>query len=228
MDIRVLADPTAVAHAVARELTTRVQASEHFSLALSGGKTPKRLYETLAEPPYRDEIPWHRMEIFFGDERAVSPDHPDSNYRMAYDTLLSNVPARAHRMKAELGCADEYQRVIEEKVEGHAFDLVLLGIGTDGHTASLFPGTAAVNETSKWVGMNDVPQLATRRMTFTFPLINGAKRVWILSCGADKKDMVDRCFLAKTARFEEHPVVGVRPTGGELVLWLDEAARGNA
>ena len=120
-----------------------------FSLALAGGSTPKRLYELLAEPPFRDGIPWDAVEIFFGDERSVPPEHPDSNYGMAHRALLSKVPVAAHRMVAESGEADAYERLVRERVAEKrdgipAFDLILLGMGKDGHTASLFPGTAAL------------------------------------------------------------------------------------
>ncbi len=201
-----------------------------FSLALAGGSTPKRLYELLAEPPFRDGISWDAVEIFFGDERSVPPEHPDSNYGMAHRALLSKVPVAAHRMVAESGEADAYERLVRERVAEKrdgmpAFDLILLGMGKDGHTASLFPGTAALQETGRLVVMNDVPQMQTRRMTFTYPLINAAKRVWVLVPGADKREKVAECVSAlKKPGERPYPVTGVRPAHGELVWWLDEAS----
>jgi 6-phosphogluconolactonase len=203
------------------------------TIALSGGSTPKLLYETLAQPPFRDSVGWNRLELFFGDERSVPPDHQDSNYRMAHEALLSHVPIEAHRMHAEAGEADAYERLVRERISETqdgipVFDLILLGMGGDGHTASLFPGTKALDERSRLVVMNDVPQMKTQRMTFTYPLINAARRVWVLVPGADKRERVKECLdaLAKPAGGRPHPIVGVQPTHGELVWWLDEGSAG--
>jgi 6-phosphogluconolactonase len=203
------------------------------AIALSGGSTPKLLYETLAQPPFRDSVLWERLELFFGDERSVPPDHPDSNYRMANEALLSRVPVVAHRMHAERGEADAYERLVRERIAATrdnipVFDLILLGMGGDGHTASLFPGTEALAERSRLVVMNEVPQMKTRRMTFTYPLINAARRVWVLVPGADKRERVKQCLdaLAKPTGERPHPIVGVQPTHGELIWWLDEGSAG--
>ena len=205
------------------------------SVALSGGSTPKLLYEVLAQPPFRDSVRWDRLELFFGDERSVPPDHPDSNYRMAHAALLSHVPVAAHRMHAETGEADAYERLVRERIgetrDGiPVFDLILLGMGGDGHTASLFPGTKALDEHDRLVVMNEVPQMKTRRMTFTYPLINAARRVWVLVPGADKRERVKECLdaLAKPSGERPHPIVGVQPAHGELVWWLDEGSAGAA
>ncbi|MGH7803657.1 MAG: 6-phosphogluconolactonase, partial [Candidatus Binatia bacterium] len=173
--------------------------STPVTIALSGGSTPKRLYETLAKPPFAAAVPWARAEVFFGDERAVPPDHADSNFAMVERALLGEIPIVTHRMRAEAGEAEAYEQKIRERValgpDGvPSFDLILLGIGQDGHTASLFPGTAATTERTRLVVMNDVPKLATRRMTFTYPLLNAAKRVWVLAAGSDKRDIVGNCL----------------------------------
>jgi len=201
------------------------------TIALSGGSTPKLLYETLADPPFRDSVRWNRLELFFGDERSVPPDHKDSNYRMANQALLSHVPVKAHRMHAETGEAAAYERLVRERIRANrdgipVFDLILLGMGGDGHTASLFPGTKALEERQRLVVMNEVPQMQTRRMTFTYPLINAAQRVWVLVPGADKRQRVRECLdaLAKPDGEKPHPIVGVQPTHGELVWWLDEGS----
>ena len=120
-----------------------------FTVALSGGSTPKLLYETLSGEPFRKGIPWERVEFFFSDERAVPPQHTDSNYRMAWEALLSKVPSQAHRMEAEGGEARVYEQLLRTRVPARrsgipGFDLLLLGVGPDGHTASLFPGTEAL------------------------------------------------------------------------------------
>ena len=227
----VVADQIALAKEAAercaRIAEEAVALAGRFTIALSGGSTPKLLYERLASREIRERIPWSRIEIFLGDERPVATDHPDSNFGMARDALLAHVAVRAHPMPAAIGDADAYERLVRERVAPGrqgipAFDLILLGIGSDGHTASLFPGTTALDERERLVVMNDVPQHATRRMTFTYPLVNAARRVWVLATGAAKRDVVAACLRgADPAR---HPAAGVRPRDGELVWWLDEPA----
>jgi 6-phosphogluconolactonase len=204
-----------------------------FTVALSGGGTPRLLYRTLAADPFRSEMPWDRVELFFGDERAVPPSHGDSNFRMVKEALLDHVPVRAHRMAAEADDAAAYEKLLAERVAEKrggfpVLDVVLLGVGKDGHTASLFPGTPALDETARWVVMNDVPQLDTRRMTLTYPVINNARHVWILATGADKREIVGACLAAAGDAEAQRrwPVLGVRPTHGELVWWLDETSAG--
>ncbi len=205
-----------------------------FTVALAGGSTPKRLYELLAAPSLRDRVAWQSLELFFGDERAVPPDHADSNYGMARRALLDHVPVTAHRMAAERDDADGYARLLGERIGKRrdgvpVLDLVLLGMGDDGHTASLFPGTRALAERTRWAVMNDVPQLGTRRMTLTYPILNAAERVWVLIAGAGKRERVAECLAA--AGRDEHPppypILGVRPSPGELIWYLDQAAAGS-
>jgi 6-phosphogluconolactonase len=228
-------DAEAVAAAAAARLAELAAAAPRapFTVALAGGSTPRRLYELLAAEPLAARVPWERVECFFGDERAVAPDHPDSNFRMASEALLGRVPVTAHRMAAEAGDAGAYERLLAERIPARregvpVLDLVLLGVGEDGHTASLFPGTRALGERMRWVVMNDVPQLGTRRMTFTFRLINAAARVWILATGARKQRIVAACLGAEGGEAGAWPVRDVRPAHGELVWWLDEAAAGGA
>lgn len=228
-------DAADVAHRVAdriRDLSEESGARVR-TIALSGGSTPKRLYETLAKPPYRESVRWGALELFFGDERSVPPDHQDSNYRMAYEALLSHVTVKAHRMHAEAGEADAYEKLVRERITETRdgipiFDLILLGMGGDGHTASLFPGTKALDEGDRLVVMNEVPQMNTRRMTFTYPLINAARHVWVLVPGADKRERVKECLdaLANQPGERPYPIVGVQPTHGGLVWWLDEGSAG--
>lgn len=200
-----------------------------LSIALSGGSTPKLLYETLAAAPFGDRIPWSRVELFFGDERSVSPDHADSNYGMVKRALLDHVQVRAHRMAADVGDAEGYEKLLKERLPAAngfpVFDLVLLGIGKDGHTASLFPGTKALDEKQRWVVMNEVPQMNTRRMTLTFPVINNARRVWILATGADKQEIL---AALRTATGPTYPILRVHPEHGELIWWLDQGSAGKA
>ena len=198
-----------------------------LTIALSGGSTPKLLYETLAAEPFGDRIPWGRVELFFGDERSVPPDHADSNYGMVKKALLDRVEVRAHRMAADAGDAAGYEKLLKERLPAAngfpVFDVVLLGIGKDGHTASLFPGTAALDEKQRSVVMNEVPQMNTRRMTLTFPVINNARRVWILATGADKQEIL---AALRAATGPTYPILRVHPENGELIWWLDQGSGG--
>ncbi len=234
--IRVAADAADLARAVGEELQALAAAADEMTLfvALSGGSTPKGLYQLLARPPLVEAVRWDRFEFFFSDERAVPPDHPESNYGMVHGALLSKVKGVAHRMRAESGAAEDYERLVMERVSERrggvpVLDLVLLGMGDDGHTASLFPGTSALRERKRLVVMNEVPRLKTRRMTFTYPLINAARRVWVLAPGVAKRDIVARCLVAREQNGcqEQFPVVGARPTDGELIWWLDRASAGD-
>lgn len=229
----VLENADALVRAIAEKIWALPQSvsGRPVTIALAGGSTPKRLYEVLAQPP--QPVDWTRFEFFFGDERSVPPEHPDSNFGMANAALLAKVGAKAHRMVAEKGEAEAYARLLDERIPAKrgslpVFDLVLLGVGNDGHTASLFPGTTALDETAKTVAMNDVPQLETRRMTLTYPTLNAAARVWFLITGEGKREIVVRCRkgLADANAKRTYPMLGVRPEYGELVWWLDKAACG--
>jgi 6-phosphogluconolactonase len=204
-----------------------------FSIALAGGSTPKPLYETLAADQY---IEWARWQLFWGDERTVPPDHPESNYRMVERVLLKSLsarrtpPALVARMQGELPPDDaaalyaERLRVLPTDPLAGAlprFDLVLLGMGADGHTASLFPHTPALTESEKWVAANPVPQLDTTRLTLTFPVLNAARHVLFLVSGADKADAL-RAVLEGPPDVATYPSQGVRPVAGRLT-WLIDA-----
>jgi 6-phosphogluconolactonase len=224
-----------LAHMAARRF---YEAAEHaiadpargrFLVALSGGNTPRVFHQQLVQH-YHDLIPWERVQFFWSDERCVPPDHPDSNYRMARETLLSqiNVPeANIHRMPGERTDYDAAAADYEAEIR-HVFgvppavllrfDLILLGMGSDGHTASLFPGSAALHEQHKLVAANFVPKLNTHRMTFTYPLLNAARQVIFLVAGLDKAEPL-RDVLRGQAHLEDRPSIGVHPAPGEA-LWL--------
>jgi 6-phosphogluconolactonase len=183
------------------------------SLVLAGGTTPRRCYELLAHL----EVEWGRVAVLFGDERCVAPDHPDSNYRMARESLLDRVaPATVYRMPGELGpdeAAGAYAHVIAPVVP---LDVVLLGVGEDGHTASLFPGHPALNAHGLAVGVRDAPKPPPQRVTLTLPALQSARRVIILATGAGKADAVAR---AKRGEVPSGMIAGAR--------WLlDRAAAG--
>lgn len=233
-EIFVVPDPKALtteaAHRIIAAAETRLADSNHFfSLVLSGGSTPKALYECLAADPYRSRLNWSKVEIFFGDERAVPPDHPDSNYLMAHMAMLSKLPIpepNIHRIRTELepeAAAIEYGKLLKTKFHDHGPDLVLLGMGDDGHTASLFPETAALDEMNHRCVANFVPKLNTWRVTMTYPFLNRAKAVLILVAGAGKAQRVAE-VLAGPRDPKRLPIQEIRPTHGTLTWLLDAAA----
>lgn len=240
------------AGALAREAAARfesaagdaVRARGRFAVALAGGTTPRGLYALLAgggDPPFRERVPWGATHVFFGDERAVPPDHPDSNYRMASETLLSRVPIPAEnvrRIPAERpdprAAAEEYERTIRAFFAPPPgvtprFDLVLLGLGTDGHTASLFPGGAAIRETTRLVAAERTGRSDTWRITLTLPILNASACVMFLVSGGAKAAAL-RAVLrgpehaAESAAEAEPPARLVRPGDGRLIFLADPAA----
>ena len=208
-----------------------VRRSGRFTVALSGGSTPKGLYALLASGTIPN-IPWNKIYFFFGDERHVPPDHPDSNYRMTQETgLLSRVPtANVFRVPTEENDADiaalAYETTLRkffnlQPGEFPCFDLVLLGLGPDGHTASLFPGTAALNEKNRLVVANWIEKLQSSRITLTLPVLNQAGCVMFLVSGADKATMVREVLQNPQANL---PSQRVQPANGRLIWQLDRAA----
>jgi 6-phosphogluconolactonase len=233
-NLMVVPDVNSLNRAAVNEITMAAEAAtgEHgrFTIALSGGNTPRGVYSLLAEKA--DTFPWAKTFFFFGDERSVPPDHPDSNYRMVKEALFSKAPVQERnvfRVPAELGAekaADNYQDTLKEFFKVQAgqwprFDLILLGIGDEGHTASLFPDSAALAETSRLVAPNWIEKLRTNRITFTFPVINNASETMFLVAGPGKAEIVKSVFLAEG---EIYPVQRVRPTHGRLLWIVDQAA----
>jgi 6-phosphogluconolactonase len=215
----------AAAESFAEEAAKSVRERGRFAVALAGGSTPKALYELLATE-YRSALDWDKVHVFFGDERTVPPDHEDSNYRMAYDTLLSRVPVGSvHRMRGELDPAEAamlYEEELKRFFDGPPrFDLILLGIGEDGHTASLFPGTPALDVTDRWVVENPVEKLGTVRITLTVPAINAAKRVIFLVAGAGKARALKE-ILERDADPHKYPAKLIRAEGG--AEWMVDRA----
>jgi 6-phosphogluconolactonase len=211
-----------------------VAARGTFTVALAGGSTPRRLYALLADEqgPFRQQLPWDRMQFFWGDERHVPPDHADSNYRMAYEAMLSHVPVPAgniHRIKAEnpdaRQAAAEYAQELQACLgsEMPRLDLVLLGMGTDGHTASLFPGTAALQEQKEWVVANWVEKFHTDRITMTPPLLNHAACVIFLVQGAEKAEPL-KAVLYGEKQTQTYPSQLIQPVQGDCHWLMDQAA----
>lgn len=236
-DIRVYDDQNSLMQAAAAYATECYNAaiSDHgyFAVALSGGSTPRALFELLAVPENAQHIGWSKVHVFWGDERTVPPDHPDSNYRMAKEALLDFVALPAsnvHRISGELEpvrAAAEYEQTLRSFFAKRAgktrFDLILLGMGDDGHTASLFPDTEALNETERLVVANHVPKLDTWRITLTAPIINAAAHVAFLVAGAGKAAVLKR-VLQGPRQPHKLPSQLIQPVDGELVWLLDKAA----
>lgn len=211
-------------------------AGDRARVAISGGTTPKAAFQMLADPhePWRARMPWDKLDLFWVDERAVPPDHPDSNYRMTREALLDHVPLhpdQIHRMEGELApdvAAARYESMLRDtfRLEGAEiprFDLVALGMGPDGHTASLFPKTEALHELNRLVTANHVPQMDTWRITLTWPVINHASSVFFLIAGADKASVLHE-VLTGPRDPERLPSQLIRPSSGILTMFLDKAA----
>ncbi len=237
---RILATPAATAEAAAELFADAVvkaaQARGVARVAISGGTTPKAMFALLADAsqPFAKQVPWDKLELFWVDERCVPPDDAESNYRMTREALLSKVPLaaeRVHRMEGELEpevAAARYEAAIRNgfKLEGAetpTFDLVLLGMGDDGHTASLFPHTEALDEMSHIVVANYVPQKDTWRITLTWPVINQARQVAFLIEGAGKAQVLHDVLLGAYEP-ERYPSQIIRPASRRLTFLLDAAA----
>jgi 6-phosphogluconolactonase len=185
-----------------------IKQKDFFTVALSGGSTPKAILHLLTTPKYVHRVDWNKIYFYFGDERAVPPDHPESNYKMAMDTALKElkIPQKhIFRMKAENDGeknAADYALKISENVPEGEFDLITLGMGDDGHTASLFPHTHALTTEDHWVVFNSIPQKSTNRMTFTYPLINKAHHICFFVLGSAKASIVPKVLAGKDQPLE--------------------------
>ncbi len=231
--LEVLPDPDALARRVAAWLLAAAVAKQgRFAVSLSGGSTPKRLYENLAAAPYRDRFPWSRTHWFWGDERFVPPDDPKSNYRMVHEAMLSRaaVPAvNIHPVPTATGgpeaAASAYERELRSFYGADRldparplFDVTLLGLGSDGHTASLFPGTPALGVRDRWVAAL-VGAQPEARITLTYPALESSRQAAFLISGADKREV-----FARLRRGDESlPAARLRPTGS-LWFFADAAA----
>lgn len=235
--IRLYADHEALSRAAAELFTTETRAAlknnGRASVALSGGGTPRRTYEFLAHPPYRDQVTWEKIHIFWGDERCVPPDDPKSNERMARETLLKHVPIppeQIHPIRCEqssVKAAEQYEKLLRSHFGscGARFDLVFLGLGENGHTASLFPGTAVLNEQKLWSADVFVAEQNLHRVTLTAPAINMASKVAFLVSGTPKASVLKE-VLEGPSDPQQLPAQLIRPVDGRLI-WLvdDEAGR---
>lgn len=237
MELHIAKDPVQLSENVAAWISNYIlevlQAQERFTFVLSGGNTPRQLYSLLAKAPYNMMIPWEKIHFFWGDERDVPFDDERNNARMAFGELLDKVganPENIHVMRTDIGpeeSAAEYEKILTSYFgkEGPTFDLVLLGMGDDGHTLSLFPGTAIVHEKKAWVKSFFLESQDMYRITLTAPVVNRAACVLFLTTGAGKaitlKNVIEGTFDA-----EKFPSQLIRPQEGELHWFVDEAAAG--
>ncbi|HSF25692.1 MAG TPA: 6-phosphogluconolactonase [Blastocatellia bacterium] len=245
--VRVYRDPAEVALKAARRFARLadqyVVGCGRFTIALSGGSTPRAMNSLLAAPPFVDTVPWSSIFFFWGDERCVPPDHEDSNYRMARETLLSKVPVpeeNIFRIPAEhpdhQRAAEEYEATLKSfflKIAPKTstaplpsvprFDLILLGMGPDGHTASLFPNTTALHADDRIVVANYVDKLEAHRITLTTRTINNARNVTFIAAGEDKAEPLKQ-VLEGSPQPEVYPSQLIHPQNGSLLWMVDEAA----
>jgi 6-phosphogluconolactonase len=232
VSVTVYDDPEELAQAAAREFAARAAEAigerGRFAVVLAGGSTPRATYEILARD-YRDTIDWNNVHVFFGDERSVPPDHDDSNYKMTRESLLDHVPiGSVHRIQGELlpeEAAEAYEQELRDFFGSDdlpRFDLILLGTGPDGHTASLFPETSALEVHDRWTVANPVLKLETTRITLTVPVINAARAVYFLVAGEGKAGPVAE-ILEGNPDPREYPASLIQPENGPTWM-LDSAA----
>ncbi len=233
-EIRKFANLTELSSAAAAEISglinETVRLNGSFSMALSGGNTPRPLYHVLGTE-YRDIIPWDSVHLFWGDERYVPKDDGDSNYRMAKESLLDLIPVpdgNVHRIRTEYSIASEAATAYDKELHRYfgeseaTFDLVLLGMGKEGHTASMFPASPALAEKVRWALTVEVPATPSLRITLTLPVLNRAAAVYFLVSGDEKADALRRVFDDST-QISDCPAKGIRPAIGAVTWWTDSA-----
>jgi len=232
MNVNIAADKKGVARLFAQWLEEMARNSEKLTIALSGGSTPAVLFQLLAEQ-YKDKIDWTKLHFFWGDERCVPPDDEESNFKMANELLFEQVGvpiANIHRIKGEAPPAEEARRYAEEiksVVSSEnglpVFDLIILGMGEDGHTASIFPNQMELLKETSWCAVAQHPESGQKRITLTGPVINNARQVAFLVTGASKAEKVKAVF-SKEENSERYPAAHVRPEHGALHWFIDEAS----
>jgi 6-phosphogluconolactonase len=235
-NVEILPDAVALANRAAQLISTQaISTNNRFTIALSGGSTPNRLYELMADPnaEYRKQLPWQRMHFFWSDERPVGPDDSESNYRMANEAMLSRVVVpeeNVHRISGEKSSAQDAADAYESELRSFfelandklpRLDLILLGMGADGHTASIFPGSEVLQEKRRLVGAPWVEKLHTYRITMTLPVLNNAAAVLFLVSGEDKAAIINEVINGEPGRF---PAQSIFPSNGSLSWLLDKAA----
>ena len=221
MDVQIFSNTNDLARGAAELFV----AEQPETVALSGGSTPKLMFQMLADQ-FRDDVPWDKIHFFWSDERHVPPDDPESNYCMANEALLSHVNGIVHRIPSEnpdaAAAASEYEQTLVEvtKQTLPRLDLIFLGLGTDGHTASIFPGSEVLHETKRLVAAPYVEKVKSYRITMTLPLLNNGATVVFLVSGAEKAEIVKAVLEGEN----KYPAQAVKPTEGELIWMLDKDA----
>jgi 6-phosphogluconolactonase len=235
MELHVYNNPDELSHAVAKWIADSIAATlkqqDRFTIALSGGSTPKALHKLLAASPYKEQIDWSKLHVFWGDERAVPFDDDRNNAKMAYDTLLNFVPIPAyhiHVMRTDIGpeeSAAEYEKILHFYFDQTptSFDLVLLGMGDDGHTLSLFPGTAAVHEEKAWTIAYFLKAQDMYRITLTKTIVNKAAKVAFLTTGTNKAHALKEVQQG-AYNPDLYPSQEIKPVKGDLDWFVDTAA----
>jgi 6-phosphogluconolactonase len=235
MELHVFKNPDELSHAAAKwiadNITAALQHQDRFTIALSGGSTPKALHKILAASPYKEQIDWSKLHFFWGDERDVPFQDDRNNAKMAYDTLLNFVPTppyHIHVMRTDISpeeSAAEYEKILHFYFDQTAtsFDLVLLGMGDDGHTLSLFPGTAAVNEEKAWAIAYFLKAQDMYRITLTKTIVNRAARIAFLTTGTNKAHALKE-VLQGAYNPDLYPSQEIKPVKGELHWFVDETA----
>jgi 6-phosphogluconolactonase len=238
LDTRVFPDIDALSRGaleeVLRNLHEAVAQRGRFAIALSGGHTPAKMYALWGAPgKYRDETPWDRVHMFWGDERYVPADDPLSNYRMTREALLGHVPipaANVHPAPTSLPTPEKAAEAYDAHLRGFfgaaepAFDVTLLGLGPEGHTASLFPGSPALEEKQRWVAAVQVAAKPPNRLTFTLPVLNRSRNTYFLVAGENKREILAALRAEPDSRPSQYPAGRVRPADGRVLWLLDQAA----
>ena len=235
MEIHIASDAKALSENLAAWIGNLIQevlkTQERFTFVLSGGSTPKKLYDLLAASPYKETIPWEKLHFFWGDERAVPYEDERNNAKMCYEELLNKVPVIAeniHIMRTDIApenAVSEYEAILKKYFASSAttFDLVLLGMGDDGHTLSLFPGAKVIHETESWVNAFFLEAQDMYRITLTAPVVNAAKYVAFMAAGAGKAETLKHVLEGET-NLNKFPSQIIKPVNGELHWFVDEAA----
>ncbi len=235
MQLHIQKDSTAVSQELAEWIThtieTTLQTQDRFTWVVTGGNSPKLLYELLSAAPYKERINWEKLHIFWGDERAVPYTDSRNNARMTFEQLLDRVPvvkAQVHVMKTDISpeaSAADYEQILHQyfQEEGTTFDLVLNGMGDDGHTLSLFPHTAVIHETKAWVTSFYLAPQEMYRITLTAPIVNRAHKVAFLTFGSNKAHALQE-VLKGARNVDQYPSQVIQPASGELHWFVDEAA----
>ena len=235
MEMHIASDTGRLSHDLAAWLSDYIKdvlsERDRFTFVLSGGSTPKQLYALLAEPPYKDAIDWEKVYFFWGDERAVPFEDERNNAKMCYDELLNKVPVNPdhiHIMRTDIApeeSASEYEKVLKQYFDDSetTFDFVLLGMGDDGHTLSLFPGTEVIHEENAWVKAFYLPAQEMFRITLTAPVVNNAECVAFLAAGAGKAETLKH-VLKGDSNVDLYPSQIIKPIKGQLHWFVDQAA----